>query len=92
MLTTIRRNTVAIAAAAVVSLGAIAAPAPAAVIHQQIEPVYTATPCKHDTSPSYPSCGTSEMVAIKVPEPWLAVAPCKHDDTLTPEQCYPRPR
>lgn len=91
MLTTVRRNVIA-AAVTVASLGAIAAPASAAGVDHQIDPWYTATPCKYDTSPNYPSCGTTKMVAIQLPDPWLAIEPCLHDPTLTPEQCYPHPR
>lgn len=91
MLTTIRRNAIA-AVVTTASLAAIAAPASAAGIQYQIDPVYSATPCPHDTSPNYPACGTTEMVAIQVPAPRYAIAPCKHDPSLTPEQCYPQPR
>ncbi len=91
MLATIRRNAIA-AVVTAASLAVIAAPASAAGIQHQIDPVYTSTPCPVDTSPNYPSCGTTPMVAIKVPAPRYAIAPCKHDPSLTPEQCYPQPR
>ena len=91
MLTNVRRNAAALAAT-VATFAAIATPASAAAIHHQIDPVYSATPCPLDTSPNYPSCGTTASVAIKLPDPWLAVEPCRHDPSLTPEQCYVHPR
>lgn len=91
MLTTIRRTAVA-AVVTAASVAAIAAPASAAGIHYQIDPVYSVTPCPVDTSPNYPACGTTPMVAIQLPAPRYAIAPCRHDPSLTPEQCYPNPR
>ncbi len=55
-------RTVATAAATVAALAVAASPA-SATLHSSVDD-YTATPCKLDTSPSYPSCGTTPSVAI----------------------------
>ena len=57
-------RTIATAAATVAALAIAASPA-SATLHSSADD-FTATPCKLDTSPNYPSCGTTPPVAILV--------------------------
>ncbi|MGH2897806.1 MAG: hypothetical protein ACRDMZ_03970 [Solirubrobacteraceae bacterium] len=66
--------------------------APAAASHQALDAPLTATPCKLDTSPSYPSCGTVPMVVAQlVPEPAYTATPCKLDTSPRYPSCGARP-
>jgi hypothetical protein len=83
-------RTIATAAAAVAALAVAAGPA-SATQHSPADS-YTATPCKLDTSPSYPSCGTSPSVAILVHGTSLTATPCKLDTSPSYPSCGGGPR
>jgi len=79
------------AAASVAAALAIAASPASATLHSPADDL-TATPCKVDTSPSYPSCGTSPSVAVLVHGTSFTVKPCKHDTSPSYPSCGTGPR
>jgi hypothetical protein len=78
---------------AVLTIAAVAvAAAPAgATLHSPTDS-YMTEPCKLDTSPSYPSCGTTEAVAIKLGATSFTVTPCKLDTSPSYPSCGGQPR
>ena len=83
------RNTLA----AVVTIGALAvAASPAAAMLHTSADDFTATPCKLDTSPSYPSCGTAPSAAILVHGTSFTATPCKLDTSPSYPSCGTQPR
>ena len=67
--------------------------APAAASHGVADVPLTATPCKLDTSPSYPSCGTTPtLVTLALPDPWFTATPCKLDTSPSYPSCGTAPR
>ena len=87
--------TTTLKSAAAVALAALAvAAAPAGATHSAaLDLPVSATPCKLDTSPSYPSCGTApQLVAIAVPEPVFTATPCKLDTSPGHPSCGTSPR
>lgn len=83
-------RTIAAAAATVAALAVAASPA-SATPHSPVDD-YTATPCKHDTSPNYPSCGSTPSVAILVHATSFTVKPCKLDTSPSYPSCGTDPR
>lgn len=77
-------------AATVAALAVVASPA-SATLHSPADS-YTATPCKLDTSPSFPSCGTSPSVAILVHGTSFSATPCKLDTSPNYPSCGNGPR
>ena len=87
------RTTLKTAAAAALATFAIGAAPAAATTSAALDLPLTATPCKLDTSPSYPSCGTSpSLVAIAVPEPVFTATPCRLDTSPSYPSCGTAPR
>lgn len=87
------RTALKTAAAAALATFAIGAAPAAATTSAALDLPLTATPCKLDTSPSYPSCGTEPaLVAIAVPDPWYTATPCKHDTSPRYPSCGSEPR
>lgn len=79
-------------ATALLALTVSAAPAAATVAVPSDLPI-SATPCKLDTSPSYPSCGTApRIVAISLSEPVFTATPCKLDTSPSYPSCGTDPR
>jgi hypothetical protein len=79
------------AAAVTVAAFALAASPAAATPHSPTDDL-AATPCKLDTSPSYPSCGTSPSVAILVHGTSFTATPCKLDTSPSYPSCGADPR
>ena len=85
----------ALKSAAAIALAAFAvSAAPAGAAHSAaLDLPLSATPCKLDTSPSYPSCGTApQLVAIAVPEPVFTATPCRLDTSPSYPSCGTSPR
>jgi len=79
----------AAAALAAFALGA----APAAASHYAPDLPLSVKPCKLDTSPRYPSCGTARKArAIKQPAPVFTARPCKLDTSPSYPSCGTGPR
>ena len=57
----------------IATVAVVAAPA-GATLHSPTDS-YMTEPCKLDTSPSYPSCGSAEAVAIKLGATSFTVTP-----------------
>jgi hypothetical protein len=83
-------RTVATAVAVAAALAVAASPA-SATPHSPTDDV-TATPCKLDTSPSYPSCGTAPSIAILVHGTSFTATPCKLDTSPSYPSCGGQPR
>lgn len=83
-------RTIVTAAATVAALALAASPA-SATLHSPADD-FTATPCKHDTSPSYPSCGTTPAVAALVHGTSFTATPCKLDTSPSFPSCGGGPR
>jgi hypothetical protein len=81
-----------IAAAAVAAASLAVAATPAAATFQSPTDDLSATPCKVDTSPSYPSCGTAESVAIKLGATSYTATPCRLDTSPAYPSCGTQPR
>ncbi len=82
-------RTIATAAATVAALAIAASPA-SATLHSPADD-FTATPCKLDTSPNYPSCGTIKVAALQGATSFTAT-PCKLDTSPSYPSCGPGPR
>ena len=78
-------RTIATAAAVTAALGLAAAPA-SATPHSPTDSL-SATPCKIDTSPQFPSCGTAPSVAILVHGTSFTATPCKLDTSPSYPSC-----
>jgi hypothetical protein len=84
-----RIRTLTTAAVAAVALAVAASPA-SATLHSPTDS-YTATPCKLDTSPSYPSCGTSPAAVDLVHGTSFTATPCKLDTSPSYPSCGTSP-
>ena len=83
-------RTITAATLAIAAVGVAASPA-GATLHSPAGS-YTATPCKLDTSPSYPSCGTSPSAATLVHGTSFEATPCKLDTSPSYPSCGTGPR
>ena len=83
-------RTIATAAAVTAALGLAAAPA-SATPHSPTDSL-SATPCKIDTSPQFPSCGTAPSAAILVHGTSFTATPCKLDTSPSYPSCGSGPR
>lgn len=74
---------------AIAAVGVAASPA-GATLHSPADS-YTATPCKLDTSPKYPSCGTTSAT-LRSPADSFVVEACRLDTSPSYPSCGTDPR
>jgi len=76
-------------AALTIAAVALAASPAAATLHSPADS-YTATPCKLDTSPQFPSCGTTAAIVVHATS--FTATPCKLDTSPSYPSCGTQPR